>query len=106
MRSMRDIMCAVVDGEINTKAAAAALVNEEAAQVAQATGTPIEEARAVLLSNIGYCTGYYDNDFADQVLELFETEHPIFGRGHPTAEEALKMGMEWAAIHMKKEREA
>lgn len=74
MRSMREIMCAVVDGEINTKEQAAALVNEEALELAAAERISIEAARAMLLSNIGYCTGYYDNATADKILDLFETE--------------------------------
>jgi len=97
MRSMRDIMCAVVDGEINTKEQASALVTEESLEVAAAQRISIEAARTLVLHNIGYCTGYYDHASADKIMELFETEHPIFGKTHPTPEEAWAKGLEMGA---------
>ena len=42
--------------------------------------------------NIGYLSGYFPREKADRILALFATEHPIFGKGHPTAEEAFAMG--------------
>ena len=95
MRSMFEIMGLVVDQEINTKEKAAALVDAEAAEIAEACQIPVEEARKTLLANIGYCTGYYGSAAADRIMDLFETEHPIFGKTHPTAEEALRLGMEY-----------
>jgi hypothetical protein len=95
MRSMAEIMGLIVDGKINTKEEAAAFVTAEAAEMAEFYGKPLEEMRATLLSNIGYCTGYLDHDAADRILEMFETEHPIFGKGHPTAEEAYALGIEY-----------
>lgn len=103
MLSMRDIMALVVDQEINTKDKAAALVDAEAAEAAEFYKMPIEDARANLLANIGYCTGYYDNATADRILDLFETEHPIFGRTHPTPEEAWAKGLEMGAKSKMKE---
>jgi hypothetical protein len=97
-------MALVVDQEINTKDKAAALVDAEAAETAGFYEMPVEDARANLLASIGYCTGYYDTDTADRILDLFETEHPIFGRTHPTPAEALKMGMELGAKSLKKEK--
>lgn len=38
------------------------------------------EAIRLEKSNIGYWTGYLDSTTALRVLDLFETEHPIFGR--------------------------
>jgi hypothetical protein len=101
MLSMREIINAVIDAEINTKEKAAALISQEAAELAAHYGKPVEEMRAILLSNIGYCTGYLDHAAADRVLELFETEHPIFGKTHPSAEDAFRMGQEYAAKRMK-----
>lgn len=90
-------MCAVVDGEINTKEQASALVTEESLEVAAAQRISIEAARTLVLHNIGYCTGYYDHASADKIMELFETEHPIFGKTHPTPEEAWAKGLEMGA---------
>lgn len=53
-----------------------------------------EEARRITLINIGYYTGYMDHEIADKVMDLFETEHPVFGRTHPTPEEAFRLGRE------------
>ena len=96
MRSMFEIMGLVTDGKINTKEDAAALVDAEAAEIAEAGQIPVEEARKILLSNIGYCTGYYGSGAADRIMDLFETEHPIFGKTHPTADEALRIELEYA----------
>jgi hypothetical protein len=49
-----------------------------------------EEARRQTLVNIGYWTGYLDSSTADRIMELFETEHPIWGRTHPTPAEILQ----------------
>ena len=97
---MNEIVNLVVDGKITTKEQAAALVEQEVTGIVEFYKLPRKKARAALLHNIGYVTGYLDIKRADQMMDLFDTEHPIFGRSHPTAEEALKMGMEWAAKHM------
>jgi hypothetical protein len=60
------------------------------------------EARQLTLRGIGYYTGYMDNETADEVMDLFETEHPVFGRTHPTPEEAFRLGRELGE-KMKKE---
>jgi hypothetical protein len=46
--------------------------------------------------NIGYFAGYYSSETSARIYELFETVHPIFGKSHPTPEEAIKAGMETA----------
>jgi hypothetical protein len=102
---MDDIVKAIIDGKINTKEQAAALVAEEAAEMATFYGKPIEEARAILLSNIGYVTGYMSHAQADHVMELFDTEHPIFGKTHPSPEEALRKGMEMGEAAKKRSEE-
>lgn len=35
-----------------------------------------EEVERVVLSNIGYCAGYYDAKTRERVYRLFNTEHP------------------------------
>ena len=96
MRSMCQIINLVIDGEIHTKQAAAALVEEEAQEAAEFYKMPLEEARTKLLHNIGYVTGYLSHQQADNVMELFNTEHPVFGRKHPSVEDAFRMGQEYA----------
>jgi hypothetical protein len=59
------------------------------------------EAKAIQLANIGYYVGYLgDRERAIKVLELFGTEHPIFGRFEyeVTPEKAFKAGMTLAAM--------
>jgi len=53
-----------------------------------------EEAKRIIRTNIGYIAGYYNHEIADRAYELFDTEHPIFGRKWPSPEEALRLGME------------
>ena len=77
-----------------TKEAAAALITERVGEMMLALGYTHEEARKIVLTNVGYYTGYMDNDTADKVMELFDTEHPYFGRKHYTPQEILKMGIE------------
>lgn len=43
--------------------------------------------------NIGYAAGYCDAETQDRIYEFTETAHPIFGRHHPTPDEALAAGM-------------
>lgn len=96
MRSMWMILSGVVDGQINTKEQAAALLDEEARDYAEALHLDEETARRQLRSNIGYMSGYYAHAQADRIMELFDTEHPIFGRNHPSPEEAFQLGLELA----------
>ena len=101
MRSMLTIINLVVDGEITTSEQAAALVETEAAEAAEFYNQPIEEARTKLLQRIGYVTGYFSHQQADKIMELFTTEHPVFGRLHPSAEEQYRLGKEYAERRLK-----
>ncbi|MDR1626999.1 MAG: hypothetical protein LBT33_10720 [Spirochaetia bacterium] len=47
--------------------------------------------------NIGYFSGYYDTETMKRVHEVFDTEHPIFGKKEPTPEEAFTAGKNLAA---------
>lgn len=60
------------------------------------TGNTYPEARVIERMNIGYWAGYYDQETQTRIYELFETEHPIFGKHRPSPEEALKAGMQMA----------
>ena len=58
----------------------------------------LADIKTMLLSNIGYYAGYYKTDTADRIYELFQTEHPFFGRRHPSAIEALARGVLYAYL--------
>jgi len=62
-----------------------------------------EEATKRVLVNIGYYTGYLDHATADRIMELFDTEHPMFGKSHPTQAEALAIGIAWGKRSKEKE---
>jgi hypothetical protein len=93
---MMEILNLAIDRQITTKEQAAALVKEEVAAIAEHYQLSKKEARKRLLESIGYVTGYLSHEQADHVMELFDCEHPVFGRQHPTAEEAYRMGQEYA----------
>ena len=64
-----------------TKEEARALVQREAEKVIAARGTITlpEEARQIVLTNIGYTTGWLDRKEAARIFELFGARHPYFG---------------------------
>lgn len=54
-----------------------------------------EQARATLMHNIGYLSGYHSRAEAARILALFETRHPFFGaieEWPKSAEEMVSMG--------------
>jgi hypothetical protein len=57
-----------------------------------------EQARQIVLSNIGYMTGYGDRTEAKRLLELFGARHPIFGAIEDwpkTPEETIELGLKF-----------
>jgi hypothetical protein len=94
MKSIADIFGMVQDGTLTTREQAAALVDAEVVRMAGGGEIDAETARRNLLANIGYCTGYCSHEHADRIMDLFQTEHPIFGKTHPTPEEICRLGME------------
>ncbi len=44
--------------------------------------------------NIGYLTGYFNNETRAKMQDLFEVAHPIFGRSSISPEGALAKGFE------------
>ena len=93
MRSPYEIM-RLAQAEDFTKENADAIVKEQVEEMVSVFGYSPEEAKKLMLTNLGYTTGYYPPEVADKVFEMFETEHPVFGRKHPTPEEALQIGMD------------
>src|SRR6185503_5793688 len=56
------------------------------------------KAERIVLANIGYWSGYCSDETAQRVLRLYKTEHPVFGRRRPTAEEAFAAGVTMAKV--------
>jgi hypothetical protein len=102
MRSINEILNLVVDGKITTRVAAAELIDEEVADRVHLCSIPKAQARADLLDAIGFATTSMTEARADFVMDLFQCEHPVFGKTHPTPEEALRLGEEYA---MRKQKE-
>lgn len=89
-----------------TRERARQLVDLQVAEMIDVLGYDEAEARRVTLVNIGYYCGYLSNETADKVMDLFETEHPVFGRTHPTPEEAFRLGRELGErMKLKKEQD-
>lgn len=85
------ISLALKDG---TKERAQQIVQQRVDEMVKLLGYEASKARKITLANIGYHTGYLDDETADKVMDLFETEHPVFGRTHPTPAEAFRLGWE------------
>lgn len=69
---------------------------EEAQRFLEAYGEVTEHAR----HNVGYLAGYYDPWTMGRIFEVFDVEHPVFGRRTDvTPEEALKAGRRLAFGH-------
>lgn len=73
-----------------TKKEATAFVKELMKSAEDPKKEGLEES---IRSNLGYLTGYLNAEEATRLLDIFETEHPFFGKTRPTAEEAFKMGL-------------
>jgi hypothetical protein len=56
--------------------------------------------------NVGYFAGYYDSETNKRIHELFETEHPIFGKIIPTLPRKKEDKKPSAGIIYKKANEA
>lgn len=84
----------MADRDDFTKEEAAKVIEADIHEIAAEYKIPLSEARTRLLTDIGYYAGYYEAHTADRVFELFNTEHPIFGREHPTPAVAFRRGYE------------
>jgi hypothetical protein len=94
MRSLEEIMN-LARAEDFTKANAEAIVKDQVEEMASILHYDPDEARKIVLQNIGYYCGYYPAELADKVYEMFDTEHPVFGKTHPTPEDAFRLEQEW-----------
>ncbi len=67
---------------------------EHCIRLAAKTGESLSEEAAINIEkdNIGYYAGYFDTVSQQRIFELFDTEHPLFGRITPTNEQAFKAG--------------
>ena len=74
---------------------------EECVEHTMSFGKTRAEAEEIERTNLGYWTGYYDNETRERVERLFKCAHPIFGkiaeRGAPTMQEAFTAGLKLAA---------
>lgn len=91
-----------------TKVEAEALVLEEMERIRILHPYRTEaEQRFIVKGNIGYCSGYYSREEAARLLDLFECEHPYFGKIEDwpkSPEAALLLGFK-AGEAMKKRSE-
>jgi hypothetical protein len=93
--------CDAAKREDFTKEQATAMLEAGVNEVALEHGWTLEQARSALRHDIGYFAGYYEAATADRVYELFDTEHPVFGRKHPTPAVAFRMGFEMGSVEFK-----
>lgn len=94
MRTIGDMMTAAA--ACATEEQAQELVRDEVdSMVAEQPLLLQEEARSLVMKNIGYLAGYFGREEAARILRLFGTRHPYFGAIEDwprTPEEMLEMG--------------
>lgn len=74
MVSICQILCSVIDGEINTREQAAAILAEQARAYAGALNITEETASQQLRDDIKRSARYYAGAQAERILGLFEQE--------------------------------
>lgn len=84
---------------VETKEQAAAYFEKIVKYMVDSSGDDegLHKAKYIARENIGYYAGYFDQQTRDRVYDLFETDHPVFGRECPTVNQAFAMGEAWAA---------
>ena len=55
-------------------------------------GCDRSEAESIVDANLGYMSGYFDSETAQEILRAYNTAHPIFGLTTPTPENAFAAG--------------
>lgn len=59
-------------------------------------GKSHDEATSIIKENLGYRAGYHSDEIRHRVEDLFDCEHPVFGKisinGSPTFDEAFRLG--------------
>lgn len=77
-----------------TKDDAAALVKERVTEMVELLNYSESDARHIVLQNLGYAAGYYSHEIADRIFDVYSTEHPVFGRKHPTPEQIRRQNQQ------------
>lgn len=74
---------------------------EECVQHSMLFGNSREKAIEIEKQNIGYYTGYYDDETAERAKRLFKCKHPIFDEMivFMNCEDAFKKGVELGERH-------
>jgi hypothetical protein len=61
-----------------------------------------QEGMKAAKSNLAYWAGYYSNEIRTQIEQVFDCEHPIFGKisqlGPPTSQEAFQCGVQQVTL--------
>lgn len=82
---------------VTSKAEAGKLVLTIALRLLREDKIPLKRGLALTKRDIGYYAGYLSEEAFYRILDLFETEHPVFGKTLPdTPMEAFKMDIEYA----------
>jgi len=71
---------------------------EECVKHTMSFGRSKEEAIEIEKKNLGYYAGYYDRATRLRVEDLFDCDHPFFGKAkdsEPTPEEAFNIGVKF-----------
>jgi hypothetical protein len=85
--------------QVTTPEQAVAFVDSEAKRLCEEEErTDYANVRGIVLSNIGYFSGYYEPKRMAEIQQLFNTSHPIFGRYAPTPDEAFEAGTKVALL--------
>jgi hypothetical protein len=82
--------------KIKTKEEAKQYLDDYISHIMKETGKDYNYASRTAKDNLGYYAGYYNETTNLRIQELFEVEHPIFGKGIPTPEEAWEAGKKWS----------
>lgn len=98
--------------KIKTRAEAQQYLKDYADYIEWQNGNNPEEmtksAEEIAKSNIGYWTGYYNYEDRARVEDLFDCEHPIFGKfsemGIPSADEVFQCGFHNITLKELRER--
>lgn len=95
LKTAGDIMdVAIKIAESKDRAKAVEFFNAYVDNINACNGKPMgdDDGRRIASSNIGYMSGYYGNKEMALIQDIFNVEHPIFGKKQPTAKEAFEMG--------------
>ena len=84
-----------------TQANAEALIKEQVDEMVSVLHYEPSEARRIMLNNIGYYAAYYPDAIRDKVYQMFDTQHPKWGK---TAPPPTDIDIHWIQARLYKER--